>query len=484
MKKIIFALFLLLQNLILFSQEEKVVFSNDLKTSSYSIKESYTIFDDADNTLAVFLQDPQNVYGYLYDQEFNQLGKVQLPNLARKYKVFLGSSSKGKSKNIYLSNERKTKFSVIGFSFDGGNIVNEEIELKLKNEKFVQSVSLNNKFYILSTTKGQSLLNVYEFGENASYKKHTLDFSMQRMLDKDNKRVTLYSAMAQKKGGATSYTLEKVQYENPNSIETTSSKSKLYIIDNQIIITLDGSKEFTQIIKLDINNYTYELRTLEMPFISYSGEFKKSNSFIHDKFIYSIVSCSDEMTFRIQHLEDESIKKEYSIKKDEAIIFKNSPIIQEGGVYAKYRELEKTKRFLRKITSSDVGISVYKINNSFQITLGGVKTLSRGGAPMTPGFGGIPMGAIGPLQMSFNPTMAAFGSYTSTKSTYINCLFDEGFEHIEGDIQDNVFDKIDLYLDDNDLYVSAETVFGAHGSTYLGYFIKSKRQYKILKFED
>jgi len=484
MNKKYFTIGLLIITLNLNAQEELVVFDNVLKSSNSAIKETYTIADDENNTLSVFLQDPENIYGYLYDSEFNQLGKALLPNLARKYKVFLGSSSNGNSKRIYLSNEKRSKFSVIDFSFDGGAIKNEEIKLKLKNEKFLQSVSLNNRFYILSVAKEKSLIHIYAFDEQANFKKHSLDLSMKRMLDKHNKRVTLASAMSQRQGSSTRYMLEKIQYENPNTIDIASAKSKLYVIDDKLVITLDGSKEFTQIITIDLSRYSYDLKTLTMPYINYAGEFKKSNSFINDNYIFTIVSCNDEMAFRIQNLEDDSIIKEFILKKEEPITFKNSPIIQEGGAYAKYRELEKTKQFLRKITSSSLGISAYKIDDSFQITLGGVKLLTGGGAPMMmPGFG-VPMGAIGPLQMSFNPTMAAFGSYTSTKSTYINCLFDEDFNHLEGDIKDNVFDKIDLFIEENDGVISNETVFRANNTIHLGYYNKFKRQFRILKFED
>mgnify|MGYP000978014029 CR=1 FL=1 len=94
---------------------------------------------------------------------------------------------------------------------------------------------------------------------------------------------------------------------------------------------------------------------------------KKTNSFINDENIFLIASTDDELVFRTQNFESGTLVKEYVVNVNDTIAFKNSPIIQEGGAYDSYREMDKTKKFLRKITSGDVGVSVNSYANGYKI---------------------------------------------------------------------------------------------------------------------
>src|SRR5690606_40152917 len=70
------------------------------------------------------------------------------------------------------------------------------------------------------------------------------------------------------------------------------------------------------------------------------------------------------------------------LKRDASISFKNTPIIQEGATavpFVNRRELEESSKYLRKITSGDLGITVLKQDNHFYITLGGYKEVNNSG---------------------------------------------------------------------------------------------------------
>ena len=63
--------------------------------------------------------------------------------------------------------------------------------------------------------------------------------------------------------------------------------------------------------------------------------------------------------------------KNYTGYKNDSITFKNTPIIQEGGMHDNYRELGKTKRFLKRIVKGNTGISARKVGNLFHVVMGG-----------------------------------------------------------------------------------------------------------------
>lgn len=88
----------------------------------------------------------------MFDENFNEVGKLNLPNLDPKFQVFLGSSSNGSEKTIYLSNQNNSKFGLVKFSFENNTNSTKELDINLRKERFIQSVSLKNKFYFLTVT--------------------------------------------------------------------------------------------------------------------------------------------------------------------------------------------------------------------------------------------------------------------------------------------------------------------------------------------
>ena len=196
------------------------------------------------------------------------------------------------------------------------------------------------------------------------------------------------------------------------------------------------------------------------------------------------------MKFSIKDFKTKELIKEVVLNKSDTITFKNTPIVQEGGSFFKNetREYEQTNKFLKKITRDRIGVSVQRQNDNFKIFLGGEIINSSGGASM-PGFGGMPLGSFGPLSISFNPTFYAYGNYASSRSTYIGCLFDENFSHIEGEIEKNCMDKIKDFentFDPKNIYEpkpKLTNVFSFNNKLYFGYLNTGDKNYHVLEFD-
>ena len=153
--------------------------------------------------------------------------------------------------------------------------------------------------------------------------------------------------------------------------------------------------------------------------------------------------------------------------------------MQEGGLYDSSRELGKTKRFLRRIAKGNTGLSVRKVKNKYHVTIGGYIIQNTGGGMMMP-FGGIPIGSIGAVTVFFNPAQIAFNSFTNNKTTRIESLLDTDFNHIQGEIDENAFDKMKDFKSNN----KGGTVF-----KYKDFFIKTRynsfsKEFNFKKFTD
>lgn len=483
MKNKIVLLFFLQLASNLFAQDTFLKIENDLKTSKAKITQTFTIVNEDNNNLAFFFKDKDSTYSYLYNENLEQLNTLTSGNLSRKYKVFLGSSASDDFYNLYKSNEEKTKFGAISFSFKNQETTVTEFKLKFVKESFLQSISHKNKFYILSASK--NALNLYLFDETGNYKKTIFDLSDKKFLNKKNQIVDLNKSLATSTFTDKLLTVQKIKSTNPNAIESAAEPVKLYIKNNTAIITIDKSDVYTQLIKIHLDNLTCETKNIKKPYIIPNTLFIKSNSFLNENTILQVIATRDELRFDVKNLETKEVLNNYYLKRTDTIKFKNSPIIQEGGTYNDYRELEKTKNFLRKITAQKIGITSYSINGKNQVTIGGIKEMKSGGAAMVmSGFGGIPLASFGAGNVFFNPTMYAFEDYSNTVSTFVNCLFDKEYNHLQGEITENIFDKINTFKEEKKNFINAETVFIYKDKIYFATCLGKSNTCIIIEFKD
>lgn len=496
----------------IFGQEIALEFKNELQLNSSRIKESYTIVNEENNDLTVLLSDLKKLYVYQFDSLFNKKNQILTKDLPSKYKELLGYQVFGDEYTIFFSNKKKSKFGYKRISFKRQLSMSVMMDhLDLKKERFLQTISHKNKFYLLTVGRNTSKLFFYEFNQKIDFIKHEVDLSSLDYVSPNGFKHDAYSILGAKSNGfPLTLALEKIDVNNPNPIESTSSLCKLYIKEDTFVLTFDNRLGYARVYSVDSNTFEVEEKKFDT---TDSNGYASSNSFIFEDNIFHFLSSSKHMKFIVRDFNTSEIIKEFFVKKEDSITFKNSPIIQEGGEFDKYREMEKTAKFLRKISSSDVGISVYKLNDNYQITLGGKKELQSSGAPMMMpmggGFGGVPIAGVGGATFFFNASAFAYGSYTNTKSTYINCLFDADFNHVAGDVLENVFDKINNFKESEKKLntvvkrpasgnkprsgsslstkinsIKAETIQKYKGHFLFGYYYSKNKIYYLRKFED
>jgi len=472
-----------------FSQEEITTFKNYLKTSFTGIKEVIPIVNEKNNDISLFIVDATKIYGYVLNEKFEVKNQLSSEDRSRKYKTLIGNSiSEDNDYRVYLANTKRNKFASVKFSYKNQNSSFKEFSLESKNEKFIQTATYNNEFYLFSVLKNTSIIKIYSFDDEANYVVTSVDFSKDRFIDNSLKNTTLYKLLTVSSGAygmGKSVDIDKIDENTPNSIEVTSNFRKLYLKDSKIIFSFDQNKNFTQVITIDLNSFEKDIKRFKKPFNEVQSISKKTNSYINGDYVYMIASTNEKFEFKIQEFNSGNVKKTYSATVNDSITFKNTPIIQKGGMYDDYRELEKTKKFLRKITAGNIGISTHKIDNKYQITLGSKLDQATGGMMMPMGgFGEVPIGNVGSVSVYFNPTYFAYNSYSNTKSTYIKCLFDTQFNHVLGEVKENSFDKIKEFKEENHYFPKGKTVFKYKDYYILGNYFSGPKEYRLRKFKD
>ncbi len=493
MKVNLFLISLFITNQFLIAQERLGSFTNDLKTSSSTIKDVIPIVNDENNDVAVFVADAKNVYGYKLNDKFKVTAKITSEEKRRKYKTLLGYSIPNEDTyKIILTNVKKNKFLVVDFSFSENKSITKEITLANSAERIIQTLSVNNQFYLLTAIPfndydrldgsektedelsfSDDFINIYTLDENNDLQRNGVDISKLRFVDKNNKRIKTRTLLLPRFDGE----IPKIDVRVSNPIDITARTSKMYGFKNKIVFTFDKNNDLTQILEISLDDYSLKKMTYE----KHLPKAKRTNSFLLKDTIFMASANRKELLFEIVDAKSKNVLKELHIYEDQEIDFKNSPIVQRGGAYAGYRELKTAKQFLRKITADKFGISVLKTADKYEFSIGGYSPQASGGGMMMPGFGGIPMGTIGGATIFFNPAMFAYNSSSGTKSTQIDCLFDLNFENITGDIPMNAFDRIDEFLDNGNVNGINE-VFNLNESLVLGIYHQSSKVYAFYKF--
>lgn len=453
-----------------FSQEKLLTFNNDLKKSYSNLKDVIPIVNDKTGEIAYFVADAKNVYGYKINADFKVTEKITSIEKNRKYKVLIGSSISNNSYRVFLTNKAHDSFTSIQFSFKDDKTTSKEFKIRSR-ETFIQTVNYNNRFYLISGAKELNQLYVYTFDDEGNPKRNNLDISNLRFINSLGKTKNLLSILID--GG----NIKKFEENIPNSIELTSEQRKMFVRDDVVLFTFDHHKMYTQVLQIDLNSFETFSFQFKKPGLGEKA--KRTNSYLNGNNIFTIAATKEKFSLEILDFETGNLIKEYSATKNDSIIFKNTAIIQEGGMYNGYRELGKTKRFLKRIATGNTGLSVRKTDNYYHVIIGGYIVQRANGGMMMP-FGGIPIGSIGAATVFFNPAQIAFNSFTNNIATRIECLLDENFNHVIGEIKENAFDKMKEYNSDS----KGSTVF-----KYKDYYIKTEyhsltKEFIFRKFKD
>lgn len=462
---------------IIFSVHSQVKVA-DIKGDFGEIKQAFNAQDNATGNFAIFLEDNNWVYAILYNRQFQEIGRVSAPDLSSKFKSVLGYQIDNKKFSLLMNTRNGRSYGVVQFDFETGKGVSKELDFKIRGESLIDAVSYQNEVYLLTIPNFSSQVNIYNFKDMSTPILTKLKFGENDFLDRRERSTRIYDVVEKSE-------ISTVDIKVPNPLEITSKEFKLYQDGKKIILTADKFSEFTYVITIDLETFEKNVKRISKP--EFEG-FKMgihSNSFWHNGKLFQIAANLDYLKFQLVDIETQKIIKKYELTDEDELFFKNTPIILEGGDFQAYRELEKTKQFLRKIAEGDVGLSVYKENSEFQITMGATSPKENGYLIVGGAIGGI-AGTL--IVASINSISNSYSAYGNTKSVRITGLFDENMDHLEGNIPANPFDNLKTVYSDKPqsqsekFTIQAETVFKLGESYIRGFYNNKEEIYSLYKF--
>ncbi|MFH7011737.1 hypothetical protein ACHRV5_07660 [Flavobacterium sp. FlaQc-52] len=465
-------------------------FSQDLVNyTPIELKRNRDVFQIVNNTkkeTTLFISDKQKVKALVLNEKMQIIDSIsaERPNI-KLYDNMIGYNTNKMNARLYWSsNDYKQIFSQL-YNFQTRKIVIHQYTLPFKDEIHLQKFSSEDKFYILTVIKKSNLFKLHIFDQGGKYETRIIDLSNSRFYKSNYTKTNLYGIFAENLLPFESpFSLQNIISENPTSITDGAKKRKCYFSNNQLIITLDANVDYTQLITIDLKNFTATEKVIGKPIILIIPRTDlNSNSFYFDHKLYQIKSSSDSFFFTIKDLDGNNLK-EFHVDAGSPIDFKNSEIYQEGGDFGGKRILETSSQFIRKINSLNSGISCYHLGENTLITLGGVSAQKNTGAEVV-AFSAF--GLVGGIALAtiyyYNPTMDSFNSYNNRKVVKIESLFDKDNNHVKTELKPLAFDKIRTFFDDI-TDVSSQTLFKMDSNYYLGYYDNTTKEYIIRKFAD
>lgn len=471
---------------------QELVFEKDIHLKSFfsDKRESIPIVNKVKEETALFLIDKKMINVWLLDKNFKFKDSFSVARADVWYSIPLGYSVDSNSYHLYFTSKDKKEFSIQSMDITGKKTSRKRLFLNLKKESYLESISYQNKFYYLTVKKNSSILKIYIFegGENPRIEEVDLSSYIFRESTKSPQLYSALNACHYLYSDNMTIELQKVDNENSNPLELTSALSKIYYFKDKFYITLDNQSKKTQIITIDLIDFKSSVKDYPHGNTNPDDDRIKSNSYLNKSILYQINATSSSIYFSAYDITKNALLKEFTFEANEYFPYKNTPIIQEGG-WSKLRqdnemEIEKTKKAFRKITGSNqLGVSAYPSKGNMEITMGGYEAFVGGGSTVG---GPIPSGVGGfPGTYHYNPTMYGYGKSTNTRTVYFKTLLEnKSFEHVEGNVTANAFDKIRAFEKDLEKDIIGSTIFRFENYYLFGYYEKANKKYYLRKFMD
>ena len=476
-KTVIFLIGLL--NTITYSQElvKNINLEIDNKTDYFHA------VDEQNHKISFFLINKTEVESLLFDENINQEARLKTAKPDKKFKNIIGNGFEDGNAVLYWQNSKENEVFVQTFNFKNNNVSSKILELEIGNEEeIIKKIMVNNTFHIITINKRSSILNFHSI-KNQTLEKKIIDLSDKKFINKDNRFSTLWPILYEGFAFEKELTFQDISNETPPSLVISSNKRKAYVKDTKLILTLDNNKGFTQIISIDLEQYTASVSSLNQPYVKQNDFLTvDSNSFIVDNQIIQMKSNPNHMVVEIKDFEGKLIKN-FEISDDKDFEYKNSDIIQENGSAKNTRILGTTNQLLRKINKLYPSLSCYSSNNKLYFTIGGVSLEENNNSLIMYGamIGGATGGVVGALvAASFSNNN--LNSYRNRKVIYINTVFDQNFNHIPGEIEKLPFDKLRAFTEEKKK-LERPTVFKFKSDLIFGAYDSKNKSYSFFKFK-
>ncbi len=455
-----------------------------------TLKKKSTFFEIVDNKskeLLLYKREPDVTTILKTNSKFEVTDSInfETPNNII-FTNYLGHSKKDENYSVYWSNNKRDSIFYQQINFNTQELKSKIIVLDSKKDdmlesikdNLLESIAIGSKFYMITIAKKENSLTFHQFDEG-EYQKKVISFEGEKFYhSKDKSSNSIWDVFNDGYVG-----VQTIIEDNIVSLTSTAILKKLYVFnDKEIVLTFDGNAFYTQILKINMDNFSYSIQNCEKSSAVKKDEFEKlpkTNSFICNDKIFQIIVNSETVTIDIKNFKFETLKS-YTINKDKEIHFINSEVFQENYKITNKRALDKTSQFIYRLKNLYMGLTCQFINNTYQLKFGAYSAVEN--PSMYGAMGGL-VGALVVASLSSSYSSQSINSYSGRQVVYTNSILDENLNHVKENLKVSTFDKLRQFSFDNST-LQNQMVFKFDQTTYFGGYDKKTKLLSFYKFND
>lgn len=455
MKKLLLFLLVTYQSTLL-SQTVLASYPLDLKRYDQN-NTIVNVENKATHDVFVFATNTQNLTILKYNNALFLKDEFTVSRANLENKSILGYSfSEDGNPTLYWASEDSSEILVVKYYLETKTYKILKFQYPSSSEYIVAKFQSNNLLYLLSKELTSHTLTAYVF-KNGIVEERIFDFAAFTIQNKRGQSVNFSQLIKENP-------IIKIDLEDYTPLDKASKKSKIYLEDNHLILTLDHNPKETQLFDLNLENQDVIEKKITQSEIKTPR--KISNSFYHERKLYQINANEDELVLDIKNYDSGELIKNIRVTKEDTIRFKTSPFLVQQGGERKPRELKNTKRFLQHLAALEIGLSLYNNGISTSMTLGG-----------TPRVGGA-------YYTVMNDTFTwDYLPVVNDETVFFETALNQKSEFVAKDPAPMALDNLYYFLNNNRKAI-LDNIFRFDDYYILGYYDTALKQYQMRKFTD
>ncbi|TDO83997.1 hypothetical protein EV143_101442 [Flavobacterium chryseum] len=368
------------------------------------------------------------------------------------------SLSEDGNPTLYWGSDNLKNIKIIKYYLDTKNSKTLNFDFPQNDDYIISTFQKNNSFYVLAKEKREQHLLLYEF-KNGNCEIKMFDFSGFNFQNEKGQNFTLSTLIKY-------YPIHKMESNDFNPLDKTTSINKMYVLEDRIILTLDYSAKKTQVFDLNMETLVVTEKNFNQPVSKKASQ--NSNSFYSENQLFQVKANKDEFLFDLKDFDSGKTLKSISFSKNDTIRFKNSPFFLQTS-NNKPQELKTTSKFLSHLSDLSVGVSVLKNKKNNFITFGGyVEYVAF---------------SIDYGQNDFFNDGNGQSQYTRTKTVSFDAVLNPDLEFVNQQSEPLAIDNIFYFLSITK-NVSLENILKLKDYSILGYYDLVSKQFIMRKFTD
>ncbi len=439
----------------------------------------YQVIEEDKNQISLFFSDKQNESIIRLNEKFALKDSLVSKRPSSQFDANIGYSISGEKYYSYWLDFKKGTVAQQCFDFSTKKVVPTYFELNFEQEKTFKKLTLGHLFYLFTISKESSMVNCYVF-DNGKMEKKTIDLTRLAFLDSKSRKTDFWTLLKWSSQVEDGFTVQDILHETPPSLVFGANKRKSYLIGHELVFTFDNSTNFTQLLRINLNDFSASQKLISQPYIDTTKfENPTSNSFLYQNTLIQLKSNPEQVQISMKDIDGNEFKN-YTLYLDQEFPFKNSTIIEENGSVKKRAVVEKPNQLIRKIANLNPSLSCYVENNELHLTVGAVSEVKNNDSFVS---GGLIGGLAGSLAFGLASQFSIqnINSYHRRYVIYTNCLFDSAFNYLKIEQGEQPFDRLRNFIEEHSM-LSDQTVFNYKSDLYIGAYQLSKKKYSFYKF--